>query len=85
MKIDRPARVELSGYTDRFGNLAYNQRLAQRRVSTVQQLLIQQGVDANTIVTQANGPTETYSQCEGGRNSQTIDCLTPNRRVNVSW
>lgn len=85
IKIDNPRRVELSGYTDRFGNLAYNERLAQRRVNTVTQLLIQQGIDPNILYTQANGPTEAYSQCTGGRNSQTIECLTPNRRVNVTW
>ncbi|AVF45039.1 hypothetical protein AL533_11910 [Acinetobacter nosocomialis] len=37
------------------------------------------------IQIQANSQTDLYKQCSGKNNSQLIECLAPNRRVNISW
>lgn len=42
---DQPAVVYVAGYADRFGNVAYNKRLSEKRAITVTQLLQEYGVD----------------------------------------
>lgn len=86
IKASGAKRVEISGYADRLGSYAYNQRLSSARVNTVAEILVGEGVDQNSISIQANGATSLYKQCEGAsKNSSLIDCLAPNRRVNISW
>ncbi|WP_436870831.1 trimeric autotransporter adhesin/peptidogylcan-associated protein TpgA [Acinetobacter courvalinii] len=83
-KTDSP--VVVSGYTDRLGAFNYNQTLSSQRANTVTQLLIQQGVDPARIQVQAHGETEVYQHCSGqARNTQLLECLAPNRRVNIQW
>ncbi len=83
-KSDRP--VVVSGYTDRLGNFNYNQALSAKRAHTVAQLLVQQGIDPSRIQVQANSQTEDYQQCSGqARNNQLLECMAPNRRVNIQW
>ncbi|OIG53749.1 ESPR domain-containing protein [Acinetobacter nosocomialis] len=43
------------------------------------------GIDPTRIQIQANSQTDLYKQCSGKNNSQLIECLAPNRRVNISW
>lgn len=47
--------LTLYGYTDARGSQAYNLDLSQRRAKTVENFLIQQGVDASRIATVAAG------------------------------
>jgi len=85
--------VVVSGFTDRIGNAGYNQKLSAQRANTVVDLLVQQGIDANRIQgidanriqLNANGSTEQYQYCEGKYSRALVECLLPNRRVNVSW
>lgn len=77
--------VVVSGFTDRIGNAGYNQKLSAQRANTVVDLLVQQGIDANRIQVNANGSTEQYQYCEGKYSRALVECLLPNRRVNVSW
>lgn len=78
--------IVVSGFTDRLGNVGYNQKLSAQRASTVAHLLVQYGIPENRIQVYANGQTEVYQACEtGGVRNNLIECLTPNRRVNVSW
>ena len=78
--------VQVSGYTDRLGSFKYNQNLSVARTNTVTQLLTQQGIDANQIQFEAKNKTDAYQQCSGvNRKIQLIECLAPNRRVNISW
>lgn len=78
--------VVVSGFADRLGNVGYNQKLSAKRASTVANLLVEYGIPAERIQVIANGKTEAYQACEAqnGRN-HLVECLTPNRRVNVSW
>lgn len=79
-------RVVVTGFADKLGNFTYNQALSAQRANTVAYLLTQQGVPANRIKVDANGATRVYKECEGQtKSAQTVDCLAPNRRVNVSW
>lgn len=77
--------VIISGFTDRIGNLNYNQKLSAQRANTVADLLVQQGIDVNRVQVNANGSTEQYQYCEGKYSRVLVECLLPNRRVNVSW
>ncbi len=38
-----------------------------------------------TTQIQANSQTDIYKQCSSNNSSQLIQCLAPNRRVNISW
>ncbi|ENX43428.1 trimeric autotransporter adhesin/peptidogylcan-associated protein TpgA [Acinetobacter sp. NIPH 2100] len=78
--------VVISGYADRLGKFAYNQDLSSRRANTVAKLLAQQGVDPARIQLQVSGGTSLYQECSGqSRNVQVVQCLAPNRRVNIQW
>lgn len=82
---DKPSKIEVTGYTDRFGNYSYNQELAANRVNTVAKQLVKAGIDPTIIRLQPNGKTSIYQKCEGAKSQSVIDCLAPNRRVNVVW
>ncbi|MDE1707949.1 OmpA family protein, partial [Acinetobacter nosocomialis] len=77
--------IIVSGFADPLGKFSYNQELSSKRANTVAKLLVKQGIDPNRIQIQANSQTDLYQQCSGGHNSQLIQCLAPNRRVNISW
>ncbi|MDA1108012.1 MAG: OmpA family protein [Proteobacteria bacterium] len=74
----------VTGHTDRIGSTSYNMKLSQRRADAVKSYLEQQGVSSNRIETAAKGESEPVVSCDGvkGR-SALIQCLAPNRRVNV--
>jgi outer membrane protein OmpA-like peptidoglycan-associated protein len=78
--------VIISGYADRLGNFTYNQELSSRRANTVAKLLVQQGINPARIQLQVSGGTSTYQECSGeGKKVQLVNCLAPNRRVNIQW
>jgi outer membrane protein OmpA-like peptidoglycan-associated protein len=80
--------VRLSGHADRLngtGRDDYNQRLSERRVQTVREMLVRLGLDARLINTAASGDTQPVEGCEArfkGR-SALQECLLPNRRVEI--
>lgn len=70
--------VELSGYTDRSGSDAYNQRLSEHRAVTIRGYLASHGVPETSITTQAFGETNPRVPTEDGvRELQ-------NRRVEIT-
>ncbi|MDR0672561.1 MAG: OmpA family protein [Zoogloeaceae bacterium] len=78
------------GHTDRIGGDRYNQRLSEKRANAVKQYLIGKGIEANRIYTEGKGETQpvTGDQCdklgtENGRNKKLVECLQPDRRVDV--
>lgn len=77
--------VVVTGFTDRLGNVGYNQKLSQQRAVTVANLLVAAGIPAERIRVEAKGKTEQYQNCEVTNRNQMVQCLSPNRRVNVSW
>lgn len=77
------ARLHVVGHTDYLGNDDYNMRLSQQRAYSVKQYLIYQGVAASNITAEGRGETEPVAQCERTRRAGLIECLAPNRRVDI--
>lgn len=79
-------QVRITGFADQLGNFSYNQALSAQRANQVAYLLTKQGIPATQININANGSTRIYKGCEGQTKTvATVNCLAPNRRVNVSW
>ncbi len=56
MKADKTLKVEVRGYCDYMGNIAYNQKLSIRRSAKVKaQLMKQWGISADRIITNGRG------------------------------
>jgi outer membrane protein OmpA-like peptidoglycan-associated protein len=51
-------RVEIDGYTDSTGTLAFNEKLSQERAAGVESYLAQQGVAGTSMTTQGFGPSD---------------------------
>ncbi len=73
--------VMATGYTDRVGAAAYNQRLSERRAEAVKAYLVAQGVPADKVQTEGKGSADAVVTCENGKGL--IQCLAPNRRAVV--
>lgn len=78
--------IVLTGHTDRFGPGTYNQKLSERRASSVKAYLVAQGLPARSIETAGKGETQPETKpgdCKGNRSAKVIACLQPDRRVDV--
>jgi len=81
--------IRVTGYTDRIGTSAYNQKLSQRRADAVKDYLVGQGVAAGRIETAAKGEADPIASCNevkgkaNGKNRKLVECLQPNRRITV--
>ena len=76
--------VKLTGHTDRIGTDGYNLDLSLRRASSVADYLVQSGkVDPQVIEIAGKGETEPLVGCEGIFGAAAIECLAPNRRVDM--
>lgn len=81
-----PVAIDILGYADRIGNDAYNQKLSQKRAEAVSQALINAGVDQGSIrVVEGKGEASpvTGTTCDNLKGSKLIDCLAPDRRVEI--
>jgi outer membrane protein OmpA-like peptidoglycan-associated protein len=52
------AAVTIEGHADRSGSATYNEGLSQRRAEAVRERLVQQGIAAGNITTEAFGETQ---------------------------
>jgi OmpA-OmpF porin, OOP family len=80
--------IKLTGHADRLnstGKKDYNQRLSERRVQTVKDVLVRLGIDEKLITTGARGDEQQVESCQSKFRSQAElqECLLPNRRVEV--
>ena len=80
--------LRLTGYADRLnhtGDKAYNQKLSQRRVNTVRDVLAAEGLLVSGTVIDAKGDTFPVAACKGVGKSpaESQECLLPDRRVEV--
>jgi outer membrane protein OmpA-like peptidoglycan-associated protein len=75
--------VAITGYTDRLGSDAYNRALSQRRADAVKQYLVGQGVEARRLDAVGKGKANPVVQCNDQERAKLIQCLEPNRRVEV--
>lgn len=75
------------GYADRLGSDAYNKKLSVRRAEAVKDYLVKnKGIDANRVYTDGKGEASpvTKDSCKGDKKTKAlIDCLQPDRRVEV--
>lgn len=77
------SNVAVNGYTDRIGSAKYNQKLSQQRADAVKTYLTAQGVQAERIVASGKGPANPVAACAKEKGKALIQCLEPNRRVEV--
>lgn len=70
-------RIRVEGYTDSQGKEDYNQGLSERRAESVQNLLVQQGVDPSRI--EAVG----YGEAQPVASNETAIGRAQNRRVEI--
>ncbi|MEJ1127104.1 OmpA family protein [Variovorax sp. CCNWLW225] len=75
--------VRVTGHTDRLGSSTYNNALSLARANTVRNYLAQSGVPAQNVQVQGKGESEPKVQCAQTRRAELIDCLAPNRRVEI--
>ena len=75
--------VVISGYTDRIGSDKYNQKLSERRASAVKDYLVSKGISANRLSAVGKGKANPIVVCEQKKRPALIECLEPNRRVEV--
>lgn len=80
------AQYSVTGYTDRLGREAYNQRLSERRAQAVADELVAKGVPAGAITAVGMGSADpvTGVECDGLSRNELIKCYAPDRRVVVN-
>ena len=74
------------GHADRLGDDAYNQKLSEKRAASVKSYLVSKGVDANRVYAEGKGekqPVTKPDQCKGPKSKKVVDCLQPDRRVDI--
>lgn len=81
---DVNASIMIAGYTDRLGSAAYNQRLSLARAQTVRGYLVRNGIQADRIRVAGHGAANPVSHCGKLPKAELIDCLQPDRRVEVT-
>ncbi len=74
--------IDIVGHTDRLGTPPYNERLSMQRASTVKRYLEKRGVDV-PIGARGVGAGNPVVDCHQGNRTALIQCLSPNRRVDV--
>jgi OOP family OmpA-OmpF porin len=79
-------QIELVGHTDRFGSMAYNQKLSERRAGSVRDYLMAQGIMASRMTASGKGESEPLTgvgDCRGKFSAKVVTCLQQDRRVDV--
>ena len=78
--------IHVTGHADRIGADHYNVELSRDRAEAVKRYLAEQGIDAGKIEARGVGSSEPVTRadaCEGLKRTRLIDCLHPDRRVEV--
>lgn len=77
--------INVHGYTDRLGSDEYNERLSERRATTVRNYLVGKGLPFQQVTGEGHGEADsvTGTSCGPGEKATQalIDCLQPDRRV----
>jgi OmpA-OmpF porin, OOP family len=76
--------INVNGHADRLGSAQYNQQLSEKRAEAVRAYLVSKGVDAGRVETFGFGKTTPVKSCPDQKDRKAlIECLAPNRRVEV--
>jgi len=78
-----PKQVNIVGYTDRLGSEEYNQQLSERRAAAVKTYMVDKGIEEGRLVTEGKGEKDPVVQCNDKNRQKLIECLQPNRRVQI--
>lgn len=78
-----PISAIVIGHTDRFGDEEYNINLSKKRADTVVAYLLSKGVQPTVLSSIGAGELMPVKFCANGPKPQVVDCLQPNRRVEV--
>ncbi len=77
-------KLHLVGYTDYKGTEDYNMSLSEKRAKSVKAYLVSKGLKAEDITSDWKGESNPVKSCSTKLGKKAlIDCLQPNRRVNV--
>jgi outer membrane protein OmpA-like peptidoglycan-associated protein len=77
-KSGAPVQIQVTGYTDRSGSAAYNQRLSERRANNVAKAMTALGVPQNQMIVSGRGENDNRVPTAAGvREPQ-------NRRVEIT-
>ena len=79
--------ITVVGHTDRLGAKQYNELLSQRRANAVRAYLVGRKVHQNKIKAEGVGstrPVTSADACNGLNRRKLIECLQPDRRVEVN-
>jgi len=71
--------VIATGHTDSVGTDAYNQKLSERRATTVKEYMVSQGISAAKITTLGKGETQPVAS------NKTAEGRAKNRRVDIEF
>ena len=82
-QIQKLEVVLVTGHTDRLGTEPYNQKLSERRADAVRNYLVSKGIAKDKIETIGMGEKQPVVQCDQKNMKALIECLQPNRRVEV--
>ncbi|SIT45756.1 Outer membrane protein/peptidoglycan-associated (Lipo)protein [Paraburkholderia ribeironis] len=83
-QVDDVTGIRVEGYTDRLGSDSYNRQLSARRAETVKRYLQNGGVKT-PITARGRGKENPLVQCNDRNRQALIDCLAPNRRVELDF
>lgn len=75
--------VLVTGHTDRIGSDQYNQKLSEKRAEAIKQHLVSHGIDASRLRAVGKGESQPLVDCKGVKGKKLIECLAPNRRVEI--
>jgi OOP family OmpA-OmpF porin len=79
--------ITVTGHTDRIGKHDYNAKLSTRRAEAVKSYLVESGIPAGKINAKGmdgSNPVTKPGECKGNKvTKKLIDCLQPDRRVEV--
>jgi len=77
----------ITGHTDRIGSAAYNKKLSEQRALSVKDYMTGKGIDQKLIFWEGKGfanPVPVTKFCDNKMSrKQLIECLAPNRRVDI--
>lgn len=82
IKVSGAKKVTITGYTDRLGSPAYNQKLSQERANSAKAYLVNQGVKAQMKAV-GRGEANQVKLCKNESADKLKSCLKPNRRVHI--